>query len=257
MKLGEVFTDTEVARLYRRRPTYPPETFEILDRLIVEPRAVLDVGAGTGAVARRLLWCAARVDAVDPSPAMIAEGRRLPRGDDPRLRWIVGPAETAPLDPPYGLITAGTSLHWMDLGQVIPRFAAALAPGGKLAILEVVETPVGPTPWNDAATGIIREYSELKADHVDSFGAVIADLETRGLFVREGDQLTRPTKTTLTVSDWLEWMHSTSTLARVRLGDRAARFDADLRALFDRLGLTTFEFEIQGRVVWGRPVDRT
>jgi SAM-dependent methyltransferase len=254
MKLSEVFTDAEVARLYRRRPTYPPETFEILDRLMVEPRAVLDVGAGTGAVARRLLRYAMRVDAVDPSAAMIAEGRQLPGGDDPRLRWITGPAETAPLDPPYGLITAGTSLHWMDLDQVMPRFAAALAPGGKIAVMEVVETPIGPTPWNDAATEIIKQYSELKADRVDSFGAVLADIEARGLFAQDGDQLTRPTKTTLTVSDWLEWMHSTSTLARVRLGDRAAQFDADLRALFDRLGLTRFEFEIKGRVVWGRPV---
>jgi ubiquinone/menaquinone biosynthesis C-methylase UbiE len=254
MKLSEVFTDAAVARAYRRRPTYPPETFEILDRLIVEPRVVLDVGAGTGAIARRLLRYAKRVDAVDPSAAMIAEGRRLPGGDDPKLHWISGTAETAPLDPPYGLITAGTSLHWMDLATVIRRFAAALAPGGKLAVLEVVETPVGPTPWNDAATDIIKQYSELKADHVDSFAAVLTDLEARGLFEREGDQLTRSTKTTLTVSEWLEWMHSTSTLARVRLGDRAARFDADIRALFARLRLSAFAFEIQGRVVWGRPV---
>lgn len=254
MKLSEVFTDTEVARAYRRRPTYPPETFEILDHLIVEPRIVLDVGAGTGAIARRLLRYAKRVDAVDPSAAMIAEGRQLPSGDDPRLRWITGTAETAPFDPPYGLITAGTSLHWMDLASVMPRFAAALAPGAKFAILEVVETPVGATPWSDAATEIIKEYSELKADHVDSFAAVLADLEARRLFAREGDQLTRPTKTTLTVSDWLEWMHSTSTLARVRLGDRAAAFDRDIRALFDRLGVSAFQFDIQGRVVWGRPV---
>ena len=254
MRLSEVFTDAAVARAYQRRPAYPPETFEILARLIVEPRVVLDAGAGTGAVARRLLPYAIRVDAVDPSAAMIAEGRRLTGGEDPRLRWIVGTAETAPLEPPYGLITAGTSLHWMDLAQVIPRFAAALAPGGRLAVLEVVETPVGPTPWNDAATEIIKRYSELKADHVDSFAAVLAELEARALFVRDGDELTAPIRTSLSVSDWLEWMHSTSTLARVRLGDRAPGFDADIRALFAGLGLTTFEFAVQGRVVWGRPV---
>lgn len=254
MKLSEVFTDAEVARAYRRRPTYPPETFEILDRLMVAPRVALDVGAGTGAVARRLLRYATRVDAIDPSAAMIAEGRQLPGGGDPRLHWIEGTAETAPLAPPYGLITAGTSLHWMDLGVVIPRFAAALAPGGRLAVLEVKETPVGATPWSDAATDIIKRYSELKADHVDSYATVLAELDTRGLFVREGDHLTAPTKTTLTVAEWLEWMHSTSTLARVRLGDRAAAFDRDITALFARLGISVFDFTIQGRVVWGKPV---
>jgi SAM-dependent methyltransferase len=223
---------------------------------MVDPRVVLDVGAGTGAVARQLLPYATRIDAVDPSAAMIAEGRRLPNGTDPRLRWINATAETAPLDPPYGLVTAGTSLHWMDLDRVIPRFASALAPGGRLAVLEVVETPTGPTPWNDAATDIIKQYSELKADRLDSFDSVLADLERRTLFAREGDQLTAPIKTTRTVTEWVEWMHSTSTLARVRLGDRSAAFDADIRALFARLGLTEFEFEIQGRVVWGRPVAR-
>jgi len=254
--LGEVFRDSEVARLYRNRPTYPPATFEILAELMVDPRVVLDVGAGTGSVARQLLPYATRIDAVDPSAAMIAEGRRLPNGMDPRLRWINATAETAPLDPPYGLVTAGTSLHWMDLDRVIPRFASALVPSGRLAVLEVVETAIGPTPWNDAATAIIKEYSELKADHVDSFAAMLADLEQRQLFAREGDRLTAPIKTTLTVADWLEWMHSTSTLARVRLGDRSDAFDADIRALFAGLGLAEFEFEIQGRVVWGRPVSR-
>jgi trans-aconitate methyltransferase len=256
MTLGEVFRDTEVARLYRNRPTYPPATFEILAELMVDPRVVLDVGAGTGAVARQLLPYATRIDAVDPSGAMIAEGRRLPNGTDPRLRWINAMAETATLDPPYGLVTAGTSLHWMDLERVIPRFASALAPGGRLAVLEVVETPVGPTLWNDAATAIIKEYSELKADHVDSFAAVLADLDKRALFAREGDRLTAPIKTTRTVAEWLEWMHSTSTLARARLGDRSAAFDEDIRALFAGLGLTEFQFEIQGRIVWGRPVAR-
>lgn len=256
MTLGEVFRDTEVARLYRNRPTYPPATFEILAELMVDPRIVLDVGAGTGAVARPLLPYATRIDAVDPSAAMIAEGRRLPNGTDPRLRWINATAEAASLDPPYGLVTAGTSLHWMDLDQVIPRFAAALAPGGRLAVLEVVETPVGPTPWNDAATAIIKQYSELTADRLDSFDSVLADLDKRELFAREGDQLTAPIKTTRSVAEWLEWMHSTSTLARVRLGDRSDAFDAEIRALFAGLGLSEFEFEIQGRVAWGRPVAR-
>lgn len=48
MKLGEVFTDPDVARAYRHRPEYPPETFHVLSDLIVGPRRVLDVGAGTG-----------------------------------------------------------------------------------------------------------------------------------------------------------------------------------------------------------------
>src|SRR4029079_14455494 len=107
VKLGEVFTDRDVARAYRYRPAYPPDTFRILSDLIVGPRTVLDVGAGTGAIAREMVPFVERVDAVDISAAIIDEGRRLPNGTDPRLRWILGSAEEAPFDPPYGLITAG------------------------------------------------------------------------------------------------------------------------------------------------------
>src|SRR5437870_6404744 len=103
LRLGEAFADREVAALYRHRPPYPRAIFEILERLLVEPRTILDVGAGTGALARELVGYAARVDALDPSEAMIAEGRRLPQGDDPRLRWTLGRAEDGPVDPPYGL----------------------------------------------------------------------------------------------------------------------------------------------------------
>lgn len=90
---------------------------------------MLDAGAGSGALARRMVSLAERVDAVDPSVAMIDAGRRSPGGDDGRIRWIVGRAEDAHLSPPYGLITCGASLHWMDLGVVLPRFRDALAPG--------------------------------------------------------------------------------------------------------------------------------
>lgn len=40
-------------------------------------------------------------------------GRWLAGGDAKNLRWIVGRAEDAPLNPPYDLTTAGESLHWM------------------------------------------------------------------------------------------------------------------------------------------------
>jgi SAM-dependent methyltransferase len=100
---------------YRYRPEPPAQTFAILEGLITdEPRVVLDIGCGTGFLARPLAPRVDRLDAIDMSPTMIGEGKRLPGGDDPRLRWIVGRIEDAPLDPPYALATAGDALTWMD-----------------------------------------------------------------------------------------------------------------------------------------------
>ena len=49
------FQDQSVVDAYRHRPPYPPQTFEILAGLIrSEPKIVLDIGCGTGKIARGL-----------------------------------------------------------------------------------------------------------------------------------------------------------------------------------------------------------
>jgi trans-aconitate methyltransferase len=129
---------------YRYRPPYPDEVFAILAGLITgRPRRVLDAGCGTGSLARVLVAHVERLDAVDLSHAMIARGKRLPNGDHPRLCWLRGRVEDLPLDPPYALITAGLSLHWIDVPVVLPRFHQALIDEGYLAIVghEAVPDP--------------------------------------------------------------------------------------------------------------------
>jgi SAM-dependent methyltransferase len=250
MKLGETWTVPEVARLYRYRPEYPPETFRILADLVVGPRIALDLGAGTGAIARGLVPYVERVDAVDISAAMMDEGRTLPRGDDPRLRWILGPAESVPLDPPYGLITAGAAVHWFDETRVMPRLARALAPGARLALSEVEEQPVDPS-WDAEMLAIVKRYSELR-DYRD-FTDVLRLLQQDGWFVREGETRTQPVRARRTIAEYLEWKHSTATLSRVRLGDRAEAYDEEVAAAFARRGIDAMEFDVVGFITWGRP----
>src|SRR5688572_32811839 len=83
-KYGSAFEDPTVVGSYRLRPPYPDEAFDLLAGLLASrPGAVLDLGCGTGIVARRLVGLSehvTRVDALDASPAMIAEARRLPNG---------------------------------------------------------------------------------------------------------------------------------------------------------------------------------
>src|SRR5215469_3298609 len=93
-QFGDVFHDPTVAARYGLRPPYPPQTFPALATLIKDtPHTVLDVGSGRGDLARELLPYADRVDALEPSEAMIQLGRELPGGTGPRLRWLRGYAE--------------------------------------------------------------------------------------------------------------------------------------------------------------------
>src|SRR5207249_11344890 len=117
---GRALGDADLARNARGHQALHAEICELLRRLVVEPRTILDAGCGTGELTIGLARFAARVDAVDPSAAMLREARRMRGADDPRIRWIQGTAEAAPLDPPYGLVTAGVSIHWLDPDVVMP-----------------------------------------------------------------------------------------------------------------------------------------
>src|SRR5947209_19568232 len=92
------FQDQSVVDRYQLRPTYPPETFDILTRLIVdEPRAILDAGCGNGDLTRKLVNFAERIDGVDMSLPMLEKGKILPGGDSPKIRWLHGRIEDVPL----------------------------------------------------------------------------------------------------------------------------------------------------------------
>ncbi len=251
IELGRVFSDAEVAALYRYRAPYPREVFDILMHLVVEPRHVLDAGAGTGALARELAPLVARVDAVDPSAAMIAEGRALAGGDDPRINWIQGRAEDAPLSPPYGLIVAGASLHWMDPTVVLRRFRDALAPGAHLAIVHNDFAPPHAMATG-AALDVIRRYSPLKEEPPE-YADRVKSLVDRGLFELEGERHTTPVPFEQSIDDVLNSLHSTSTLSRVTLGDRLTSFDNDMRAALAPFGKGPLRSDIVAYIAWGRP----
>lgn len=245
MSLGQVFADEAVARAYRCRPPYPTAVFALLRRRLVPPGRVLDAGAGTGALARGMIAFAERVDAVEPSAAMIEEGRLLPGGSDRRISWIAGRAEDAPLEPPYGLITCGASLHWMDAGLVLPRFREALAPGARLA---VVDTENVHGPYREEVWAVTDRHAAV-ARHPETLDAIAA-VRASGLFVIEREERTEPTPFEQSVDEYIEFLHSTSVLTRAQLGERAAAFDDEVRAVFARHGIERVRYGVFGSVTW-------
>jgi SAM-dependent methyltransferase len=247
---AQAFGAESVARVYRLRLPFPDETFAILADLAGDPpRRVLDVGTGNGKVARPLAARVDHVDALDISEAMIAEGRRLPGGDSPNLTWILGRAEDAPLHPPYALVTASSSLHWMDWHVVLPRFARALTPNGMLALPHTGRAPV---PWDDDLKEIRRRYSAAR-DHrnID----LIQALEQRGLFRKEGERQTALVPFTQSLDDYVESFHSYSAYSRERLTpEQATAMDAEIRALVRRYTGDAVELQLVATVIWGKPL---
>ncbi len=244
------FRLASVARAYRFRPPWPAEVFSrLLELLGDEPRRVLDLGCGTGAIARLLAPRVERVDAVDISAAMIAKGRALPGGDHPALRWIVAPAESAPLDPPYGMVTAGASIHWLDWHAVLPRLHAALTPRGRLAIVIDGQEPL---PWDAELLALIRAYSTNPTFRPLD---LIAELERRGLFRLEGRAKTAPVPFTQPIEEYVASFHGRSTFAPEHMGEaRMAAFDAAVHELVARHVAREVTLQFVADLAWGRPL---
>jgi SAM-dependent methyltransferase len=141
-----------VAELYERaRPEYPPEAVTwIAEQLdLREGRTVLDLGAGTGKLTRALVQTGARVIAVEPGEAMLAELRRVL----PDVEAIRGAAEAIPLgDEGVDAITVGQAFHWFRHDESLPELRRVLRPGGALALV-----------WNsrDQDRPIQREITDL------------------------------------------------------------------------------------------------
>ena len=252
---ARVWMQESLARTYRSRPPYPAAVPDVLLSLSGDANgaAILDVGCGTGDLARALVDEAARVDAVDLSPAMIAEGRRQERGDHPHLRWICARVEDAELEPPYGLAVAGDSLDWTDWYVTLPRLCEALTPDGLLAIVQ--------REWGTGAPEereIIGRYSTNRDFRPYD---LVPELVSRNLF-RVENHLRVAGAWRPTVEEYVESQHARASLSREDMPlERAAAFDSELADLLGRLAGEgrvraeggRLDLGVRAWIAWGRP----
>lgn len=116
------------AELYDRcRPDYPPA---VIDELVsAAPLNALDVGCGTGKVARALMDRGLRVIGVEPDARMaeVASRHGVPVELATFESW-------EPAGRTYDLLTAGHSWHWVDPKIGLSKAASVVVPGGTVAL---------------------------------------------------------------------------------------------------------------------------
>lgn len=105
---------------------------------------VLDVGTGTGTLARNLAQRGCEVSALDVAPAMLAQAQRLDREAGVNIQYFNCKAEEISFsDASFDLVTAGTCWHWFNRLVAARETRRILRHDGHLIIasLDMVSIP--------------------------------------------------------------------------------------------------------------------
>ncbi len=211
----------------RLRPGYPAAFID--DLAALAPADVLDVGCGTGKVARALIDRGLKVSGVEPDERMaqVARSHGVPvilasfEGWDPRGRT-------------FGLLTAGHAWHWVDPRIGLAKAASTVVPGGTVALF-----------WNyhaveesllEAFEGVYRAHAPgLPVIGRDPSGAPDVDPFAGCDRFTAGESRTYRWPRELSADEWVAMLVTFSD--HQRLGpERLGELQAGLRAAIDDSG---------------------
>ncbi len=119
------------------RAGFPKALFDRLAAMGIgrSGQRLLDLGTGTGTLARGFAQRGALVIGTDPSEPLLVEARRLSERDGAQVDYRVGRAEDIDSeDAAFAVVTAGQCWHWFDRPAAASECIRVLVPGGALAI---------------------------------------------------------------------------------------------------------------------------
>jgi SAM-dependent methyltransferase len=143
----------DAERYDRSRPRYPGA---LIERIVLQSPGpdFLDVGIGTGIVARDLRAAGCRVLGVEPDDRMAAYCRR--DGFDVEVATV---EQWDPAGRTFDAVVAGQSWHWVDAVAGAAKAGQVLRPGGRLTLVWN-----GGQPSPEAAAAFAEVYDRVLPD---------------------------------------------------------------------------------------------
>lgn len=228
---------TNAARYDRSRPSYPDAMIAAI--LTETPgRDVLDVGIGTGIVARQFRAAGCTVLGVEPDARMAD----FARGDGFPVE-VAKIEDWNPKGRDFDLVVSGQTWHWVDPVAGSAKAAQVLRPGGRLAVFWNVMQP--PAELEKTFGEVLRRVlpdSPLAQRSVGSSPAVYASMAGKavdgirqtGVF-GEPEQRSYDWDQPYTRDQWLE-MSSTTGITNLLTQDVLAELNAGFGAAIDAAG---------------------
>jgi SAM-dependent methyltransferase len=144
----------------RHRAGFPPALFDRMAAMgVLRPgMRALDLGTGTGTLARGLAQRGCEVTALDRSAPLMAEAARLDREAGVSVRYVEATAEATGLAPAsFELVTAGQCWHWFDRSRAAAEARRVLVAGAHLAICHL--------DWISLAGNMVEATERLIMKH--------------------------------------------------------------------------------------------
>ena len=257
MRPGESFENETVVRNYLDRPDYPLKIYERLAALSRSTTNALDLGCGTGKVARGIAGYFNHVTAVDASAAMLSMAREQSIGTQAsNITWVHSLAESAHLDGPFDLIVAAASIHWMRHEALFPRLLQTASADHAFAVVD--GDGAYQPPWQQGWEEFLGRWIPRLSG--EAYEPERQDTPFNRHMVRYRDWLEIDGETTAkhTVSQSIErfirCQHSRDTFAPHKMGAQIELFDQELddllRPFADEDGCLTYL--VRTRLEWGR-----
>src|SRR5688572_28212763 len=174
----------------RHRAGYPDWLFErLMRRGLARPgMRGLDLGTGTGYLARGLAQRGLRVTGIDIAPEMMEAAKALDAAQGLQIDYVVGKAEDTGLpSAQFDLVTAATCWHWFDRKKASAEVLRLLKPGGWLVICSqdwlpltgnvvactesIVQRHNPKWPWGGLKPDHVRDLRAAGFQSIESFSA--------------------------------------------------------------------------------------
>lgn len=143
------------------RAGFPDRLFDRLftSGIVSKGDTVLDLGTGTGTLARGFALRGCGVTGLDASQAMLDEARRIDAETGVAIEYVAGRAEELPFgDAAFDVVCAGQCWHWFDRARAAVQARRVLDDGGRIVIAHFDWIPL---PGNvvDATEHLIMRHN--------------------------------------------------------------------------------------------------